>query len=299
MSQPSQPGRPLSAIFSMCFAAVLMFPLSNAAAKYLATDYHLVQIIWFRSAVHMALLLAVFAPRRGMVRLFTTTDLGGQLTRSLVQLVAVATYWLALAWLPITTATSIGLMAPLVLVALSVPLLGERVGPRRWLAVAIGLMGALIIIRPGGDVHWSAILVVVATVLYALFQIQTRRLAGRDDPRTTASYTMVVAFIVSTIGVPFFWITPAHVIDLLVFVGIGVAGALAHFALIKAFESGEASLVAPFDYGQLIGAAFFGYVIFAELPDLWTWVGASIIVASGIYVARREAVLKRLSMVHN
>jgi drug/metabolite transporter (DMT)-like permease len=110
---------------------------------------------------------------------------------------------------------------------------------------------------------------------------------------------MVVAFIVSTIGVPFFWITPAHVIDLLVFVGIGVAGALAHFALIKAFESGEASLVAPFDYGQLIGAAFFGYVIFAELPDLWTWVGASIIVASGIYVARREAVLKRLSMVHN
>jgi drug/metabolite transporter (DMT)-like permease len=299
MSQPSQPGRPLFAILSMCFAAILMFPLSNVAAKYLAADYHLVQVIWFRSTVHMALLLAVFGPGRGMVRLFTTADLSGQLTRSLVQLVAVATYWLALTWLPLTTATAIGLMAPLVLVALSVPLLGEHVGPRRWLAVAVGFMGALIIIRPGGDVHWSAILVVVSTVLYALFQVQTRRLAALDDPRTTAAYTMAVAFVVSTITVPFFWITPANLIDLLVFIGIGVTGALAHIGLIKAFEYAEASLVAPFDYGQLIGAAVFGYVIFAELPDLWTWVGAVIIVASGIYVARREAALKRRSALRS
>ena len=293
MSQPNQTGRPLFAILSMCFAAMLMFPASNAAAKFLSTDYHLVQVIWFRSMIHMAFLLAIFAPRRGMVKLFTTIDLRGQLSRSLVQLVAVAAYWLALAWLPITTATAIGLTAPLVVVALSVPLLGERVGARRWLAVTVGLIGALIIIRPGGDMHWSAILVIAATVLYALFLIQTRRLAVRDDPRTTAAYTMVVACVVSTIAVPFFWITPANLTDLLVFVGIGMAGAFAHLGLIKAFEYGEASFVAPFDYAQLIGAALLGYVIFAELPDLWTWVGATIIVASGIYVARREAALAR------
>jgi drug/metabolite transporter (DMT)-like permease len=297
MSQSSRTGRPVFAILSMCFAAVLMFPASNAAAKYLATDYHLVQIIWFRSVIHMAFLLAIFAPGRGMVRLFTTADLGGQLSRSLVQLVAVASYWLALTWLPITTATAIGLTAPLMVAALSVPLLGERVGARRWLAVAIGFIGALIIIRPGGDVHWSAILVIASIILYALFLIQTRRLATLDDPRTTASYTMVVACIVSTIALPFFWITPANLIDLLVFVGIGLAGAGAHFGLIKAFEYAEASLVAPFDYGQLIGAALLGYVIFGELPDLWTWVGAAIIVASGIYVARREAALKRQEAV--
>ena len=295
MSQPNRPGRPAFAILSMCFAAVLMFPASNAAAKYLATDYHLVQIIWFRSVIHMAFLLAIFAPSRGMARLFTTADLGGQLSRSLVQLVAVASYWLALTWLPITTATAIGLTAPLMVVALSVPLLGERVGTRRWLAVAIGFIGALIIIRPGGDVHWSAILVVASTILYALFLVQTRRLAALDDPRTTASYTMVVACVVSTIALPFFWITPANLTDLLVFLGIGLAGALAHFGLIKAFEYAEASLVAPFDYGQLIGAGLLGYVIFVELPDLLTWVGATIIVASGIYVARREAALKRQS----
>ena len=172
-------------------------------------------------------------------------------------------------------------------------------GTRRWLAVAIGFIGALIIIRPGSDVHWSAILVVASTILYALFLVQTRRLAALDDPRTTASYTMVVACVVSTIALPFFWITPANLTDLLVFLGIGLAGALAHFGLIKAFEYAEASLVAPFDYGQLIGAALLGYVIFAELPDPWTWIGAAIIAASGIYVARREAALKRQNAARN
>jgi len=293
MSQPYRTGRPVFAILSMCFAAVLMFPASNAAAKYLATDYHLVQIIWFRSMIHMAFLLAFFAPYRGMARLFTTADCGGQLLRSLVQLLAVGSYWLALTWLPITTATAIGLTAPLVVVALSMPLLGEHVGARRWLAVAIGFIGALIIIRPGGDVHWAAILVIASTFLYALFLVLTRRLAALDDPRTTAAYTMVVACVASTIAVPFFWIKPANLTDFLVFVGIGLAGVFAHLALIKAVEYAEASLVAPFDYGQLIGAALLGYVIFAELPDLWTWVGATIIVASGIYVVRREAALKR------
>lgn len=293
MAHQRPAGRPTLAIVSMCFAAVLMFPVSNAAAKYLAQDYHLIQIIWFRAAIHVLFLLAILAPGYGLERLFRTRDLRGQLSRSLVQLAAVATYWLALIWIPITTATAIGFTAPLMVVAFSAPLLGERVGPRRWLAVAAGFVGALIIIRPGGDVHWSALLVFAGAALYALFQVQTRRLAAVDEPRTTAIYTMVVALVVSTFGVPFVWITPASTVDLLVFFGIGVAGALTHIGLIKAFEYGEASLVAPFDYGQLIGATVLGYVIFAELPDLWTWVGAAIIVASGIYVARREAILKR------
>jgi drug/metabolite transporter (DMT)-like permease len=293
MSQLRSAGRPILAIFCMCFAAVLMFPISNAAAKYLAQDYHLIQVIWFRSVIHVLFLLLILAPGHGVVRLFRTADLPGQLTRSTVQLVSVGTYWLALTWLPITTATAIGFTAPLMVVALSVPLLGEKVGARRWLAVAVGFAGALIIIRPGGDVHWSAILVFAGAALYSVFQIQTRRLAAIDEPRTTAMYTMVAALVVSTVGVPFVWITPANNTDLLVFLGIGVAGALTHIGLIKAYEYAEASLIAPFDYGQLIGATVLGFIIFAELPDLWTWVGAAIIVASGIYVARREAAMKR------
>ncbi len=281
MATPHRAGRPILAILSMCFAAVLMFPISNAAAKYLAEDYHLIQIIWFRAVIHVLFLLVILAPGYGMARLFRTDDLRGQLTRSLVQLVSVGVYWYALNWLPITTATAIGFTAPLMVVAFSVPLLGERVGPRRWLAVAVGFIGALIIIRPGGDVHWSAVLVFAGAALYAVFQIQTRRLAAIDEPRTTAIYTMIAALAVSTIGVPFVWVTPTGTTDLLVFLGLGVAGALTHFGLIKAFEYGEASLVAPFDYGQLIGATVLGFAIFAELPDLWTWVGAAIIVASG------------------
>lgn len=299
MNQPRPAGRPILAILCMCFAAVLMFPISNAAAKYLAQDYHMIQIIWFRSVIHVVFLLMILAPGHGMARLFRTRDLPLQLTRSVVQLLSVGTYWWALTWLPITTATAIGFTAPLMVVALSVPLLGEQVGARRWAAVAVGFAGALIIIRPGGDVHWSAALVFAGAALYAVFQIQTRRLAAIDEPRTTAIYTMVAALVVSSVGVPFVWSTPGNTTDLLVFLGIGVAGAFTHIGLIKAFEYGEASFLAPFDYGQLIGATVLGYVLFAELPDLWTWVGAAIIVASGIYVARREAVLKRRRAVHS
>ena len=281
--------RQISGILWMCFASMLMFPASNAAAKYLATDYHLVQILWFRSVIHIAFLLVIFAPGQSLVRLFTTLDLRGQLSRSLVQVVAVACFWVALTWLPITTATAIGLTAPLMVVVLSVFLLGERVRGPRWVAVAIGFVGALIIIRPGGDVHWSIALVIVSMILYALFIIQTRRLAALDDPRTTAAYAMVVACVASTILLPFFWVTPVNLIHLLVFVGLGLAGALAHIGMVKAVQYTEASLVAPFDYCQLIGAAMLGYAIFAELPDLWTWVGAAIIVASGVYIARQES----------
>jgi len=292
-----QSGRPVFGILCMCFAAMLMFPASNAAAKFLVTDYHLVQVIWFRSVIHMAFLLAIFTPGHGLKRLFTTVDLRGQLSRSLVQVVAVGCYWVALTWLPITTATAIGLTAPLMVVVLSVLLLGERVRTPRWLAVAIGFVGALIIIRPDGEAHWSAVLVVASMILYALFIIQTRRLAALDDPRATAVYAMVVACVASTVLLPFFWITPANLIDLLVFVGLGLAGAFAHIGMIKAVQYAEASLVAPFDYCQLIGAAFLGYVIFAEFPDLWTWIGAAIIVTSGIYVSRRERALERQNSV--
>ena len=281
--------RQIFGILWMCFASMLMFPASNAAAKFLAADYHLIQIIWFRSVIHIAFLLVIFLPVQSLPKLFTTLDLRGQLFRSLVQVVAVACFWVALIWLPITNATAIGLTAPLMVVVLSVFLLGERVRAPRWIAVAIGFVGALIIIRPGGDVHWSVVLVIISMILYALFIIQTRRLAALDDPRTTAVYAMVVACVASTVLLPFFWVTPQNLTDLLVFTGLGFAGALAHIGMIKAVQYTEVSLVAPFDYSQLIGAAILGYAIFAELPDLWTWVGAAIIVASGVYVARREA----------
>ena len=188
-----------------------------------------------------------------------------------------------------TPATSIYFTGPLMVVALAVPLLGERVGLRRWLAVLVGFLGALVIIRPGFEgMHWAALSLIASAFFYALYQILTRRAADHDDFRVSAVYTIVIALVISSIAVPFYWETPTGWLDWLVFSGLGIFGGLGHLFVIKAYEHAEASFIGPFDYGQLIGVTIIGYLVFAEFPDIWTWVGAAIIITSGIYVSRRE-----------
>ena len=284
---------PLVGVLYMCVAAGAGLPALNALVKLLVADYHMAQIIWFRCVVHLGFMVALFMPAMGW-RLFATRRPWLQSIRSLTQLVTFTLIWVALIWTPITTVTMVLFTGPLILVALSVPFLGERVGPRRWAAVIVGLAGVLIVLRPGADVaHWGALLVLGGAFFYAIYQIQTRKLAGHDDPRTTAVYTILAAFIVATVAVPFFWEAPRGTVDWLLFLALGVVGGLAHYFIIKAFQFAEASLVGPFDYSQLVGASVLGFLVFGEAPDLWTWVGAAIIVASGLYVAHREARAKR------
>ena len=280
---------PLLGVIYMCVAAGAGLPALNALVKSLVADYHMVQIIWFRCVVHLGFMVALFMPAMGL-RLFASRRPWLQSIRSLTQLVTFALIWVSLIWTPITTVTMVLFTGPLILVALSVPFLGERVGPRRWAAVFVGLAGVLIVIRPGaGAVHWGALLVLGGAFFYAIYQIQTRKLAGYDDPRTTAVYTIVAAFVVATLAVPFYWEAPASAVDWLLFLALGVAGGLAHYFIIKAYQYAEASLLGPFDYSQLVGASIFGFLIFGEVPDVWTWVGAAVIIASGLYIAHREA----------
>jgi drug/metabolite transporter (DMT)-like permease len=154
----------------------------------------------------------------------------------------------------------------------------------------------MVIIRPGFEgMHWAALSILASAVFYALYQILTRRAADHDDFRVSAVYTIVIALVVSSAAVPFYWETPIGWLDWLVFVGLGVLGGLGHLFVIKAYEHAQASVVGPFDYGQLIGVTIVGYLVFAEFPDLWTWIGAAIIISSGIYVARRERRVKTLA----
>ncbi len=290
---PHDARAPLVGVFYMCITTTVMFPSLNACVKYLTTDYHMAQIIWFRCVIHMLLMLALFWPTMGRA-LFVTHRPRLQMVRSTTQLVTFALIWVGLIYVPMTTVTMVLFTGPLMLVALSVPLLKERVGPRRWAAVFVGLAGVLIVLRPGAEVaHWASLLTLGGAFFYAIYQIQTRQLAAHDDPRTTAVYTIVVALVVTTIAVPFYWETPHTVVDGLVFIALGVFGGLAHFFVIKAFQYAEASVVGPFDYSQLIGATVLGYIVFDEFPDALTWVGAAIIVTSGLYVAHREALNQR------
>jgi drug/metabolite transporter (DMT)-like permease len=289
MAAPSS--NPLRGIIYI-IAATSVFPLLNASVKYLGDYYPMPQLVWFRYAGHFLFMLIIFMPTQGLT-LFRTTQLSAQIGRSVLLLASTTLYFVALTFIPLATAASISFTNPFILTALSAPLLGEVIRARRWSAVVIGFIGALIIIRPGLDgFHWAGILVVGSSGCYSLYQIMTRRIAGTDSAATTTIHTAIFGTLVCTLVVPFYWQAPQSLFHWALLVGLGVSGGLGHYFVVKAFQWAEASTVAPFGYMQLVGALILGYLVFGELPDGWTWFGAAIIVSAGLYIAYREGVRK-------
>jgi drug/metabolite transporter (DMT)-like permease len=191
-------------------------------------------------------------------------------------------------FLPLADCVVIAFVSPLLVTALSVPLLGERVGIHRWGAVIFGLFGVMFVIRPGMRiVHWASILPLIAALFYANFQITTRILGRIDDALTSLFYTSVGGLILSSIAVLFVWVSPS-LEQWLILVWLGFLGVVGHYFMIKAFELAPVSLLAPFDYTALIWATLLGFVLFGDLPDAWTIMGAIIIISSGLYLIKRE-----------
>ncbi len=265
---------------------MLLFVSMDTTAKYLIRDYSVVQVSWARYLVH-ALLIAALLGRR-LPSAIRTNRLPLQLLRSSLLLAITLVYFVALSFIPLADATAIMASSPLILIALSVPLLGERVGIHRWFSVGAGFCGALIIIRPGlGVMQLAALLPLLSAFFYALYQIITRKLSSTEAPLTTLFYTASVGTVVTTLAVPFFWTTP-DVQGWLLMGLIGILGSTGHFAMIKAFEYAPATTIAPFGYTSLLWATAYGYAIFGEFPDTFTLAGAAIIAASGLYVLHRE-----------
>jgi drug/metabolite transporter (DMT)-like permease len=274
--------------------AMSLLPCLNASAKYLGHSYSTVEIVWARYAGHFAYMVLVFFPRRGL-HLFATANLWVQVLRSALLVSATGVYFTALHYTDLPTAAVISFVSPFIITALSGVMLGEPVGPRRWSAVGIGFLGALLILRPGsGVVHLASFLVLISAACNALYQLLTRSLAARDSAETSNTYIAVVGFVLSSLAVPFFWQTPTSPLDLLLFVSLGIFGGFGHYFIVKALEWGPAAVVAPLNYGQLIGTVIIGYFAFDEFPDRWTWVGAIVIIASGLYIFYRERRLMRL-----
>lgn len=263
-----------------------MFVTLDALAKQLTQVYPVPQVVWARYVFHV-LILAVFLGRRLRATL-RTRRLGLQLLRSLFLLGATGLFFSALSFIQLAEASAIMFVAPLLVTALAVPLLGERVGPRRWASVLVGFLGALIIIRPGGGtVQIAALFALGAAGSYALYQITTRLLSHSAAPLTTLAYSAALGALVSSAAVPFFWVAPDFT-GWVTMVGLGLIGGLGHFTLIKAFEAAPAATVTPFGYASLIWATLYGFLMFGDLPDLWTVVGAAIIAGSGLYIFHRE-----------
>lgn len=285
---PSTTGSTLAGIGFMV-AGVSLFPVMNAFAKTLTEDFPLWQITWARFLGHLLITVAIFMPRRGL-SLFRTERPARQLVRSTVFFASNACFIGALPFVSLATASSIMFTAPVIVTALSVWFLGERVGAWRWSAVIIGLVGAIVIIRPGSESFNAATLLVLCSAFcYSIYQLLTRTLTTSDAADTQIVYTAVAGAAITSLIVPFFGKLPETPLHVLSFVALGCFGAVAHFLVIEALKRAAASVVAPLGYVELITATALGFIVFGDFPDSLTWAGAALIVASGLVIAYRQA----------
>ncbi|MBT4888782.1 MAG: DMT family transporter [Rhodospirillales bacterium] len=273
---------------------LFLFVSMDAIAKYISKDYPIAQIVWARFFFHFVILSILL--NRALPTIFKTAKPKLQLFRSALMLGNSFLMITALKYMPLADFSSILLTTPIIVTALSYPLLGERVGVYRWLAVLIGFIGALIVIQPGTDVMTASSLIALASAFcYAFYQIATRKLSSTDSTMTTLLYSGVVGTFVMSIWAPFEWVAP-DLVGWLLLSSIGALGALSHWCLIRAFSMAPVAVITPFGYTNIIWATFYGYILFDDLPGIWTITGAAIIISSGLYILYRE---HRLRGNHN
>ncbi|HUL06973.1 MAG TPA: DMT family transporter [Candidatus Acidoferrum sp.] len=263
------------------------FTVLDATAKHLTQSLPVMEIAWGRYLFHLAV-LPLFLGGQSLRSAFRSTRPGLQILRSTLLLGSTVFFFVAVKYIPLADATAIGFVSPLLVTGLSVPILGEQVGIRRWAAVIIGFASVLLIIRPGfGMVHWAMTLPLLTASCFSLYQITTRILSRSDSALTTYFFSATVGLAVTTACLPTLWVTPTFW-EWVSLIFLGGAGGFSHYLLIRAFAIAPASLLAPFAYAQLIWSTTIGYLWFGDFPDLWTIGGGVLISLSGLYVLYRE-----------
>ncbi len=289
---PERTDRPLRGI-ALIIASTVFLACSDAMAKYLTRELPPIEIAWIRFVVFVLIMLPAMAWRAGGDNILRTRRPGLQVLRGLGLLASALFFIWGLRYLPIAEASATGFIAPIFVTGLSVLLLSEKVGIRRWLATAAGLAGVLIVIRPGtGAFHPAAIFPIASALGWAFALILTRQISGTDRPATTLAYSAIVGLAVLSALVPFVWVRPT-VAQILIGVAIGVTSTAGHWIVVVAYRYADASVLAPLTYSQLVWVTVLGFVMFSEFPDRWTLLGAAIIISSGLYIAHRERVRRR------
>lgn len=275
--------------------ASILFAIMNAAAKFLYTTYPIGEVLWARYFFHSVLLVVLL--RHRLFATMKTVNPGVQIARSFLLFLTSAGFFAGLYFIPLAEASAIMFTAPILVTVLSIPLLGEHVGPRRWAGVAVGFAGALIITRPGfGALHVAAFLPICGSFCYAAYQILTRSISTSDGPMTAFAYAGLVGIVATSAALPFFWVTPDATGWFLMAV-VGLLGGTGHFLVIKGLAAAPASIASPFGYAILIWVTLYGYFIFDQLPDPWTVLGALLIVGAGLYIFHREQRIRRESVL--
>jgi drug/metabolite transporter (DMT)-like permease len=285
---PERADRPFRGI-ALILASTVFLGASDVTAKYLSATLPSIEIAWIRFLVFALIMSPAMVPGSPLYALRSQRP-GLQVMRGVALLGSSLFFISGLRFLPIAEASATGFVAPLFVTALSIVFLGEIVGVRRWLATAVGLIGVLIILRPGtGAFHPAAFFPIVSALAWACTLIMTRMMSGTDHAITTMTYSSIAGLCILSVLVPFVWVAPSwH--DILFGVFIGVASTAGQWIVVLAFRYADASVLAPFSYTQLLWVSILGFVIFGEVPDVWTVTGAVFIVGSGLYTAHRERV---------
>ena len=268
--------------------AYVTFSLLDGSAKWLVGSMPVVMVVWLRFAIHVVVGGAVLFPLRGL-SLIKTNHLRWHLVRALMFMAMTGINFWALQYLQLTVTSSIFFSVPLIIALASASFLGEKLAPGKWIAIITGFAGVLVIVRPwGAEFHPAMLASMVNALLYAIFMMMTRRLAAYDSPETIQYLPAVGAAIGLAPFAIAAWETPDGWLEWTVACLMGVLGGLGHYLLALAHRYAPASVIAPFLYQQVIYMALFGYLVFGDVPSTWVWLGAAVVIGSGLYLFSRE-----------
>lgn len=283
--------RPLAGIAFMV-AAFVTVAVGDALTKAVIVALPIAQFLVLRSASVLILLLPVFLRAGGLV-VFRTERLGLHLLRCALNGASLLLFYVALRRLELATLFAIGFVGPLLMTALSVPILGERVGPHRWAAIAIGFLGALVIVNPGaGGFEPAALIAMAGTALWATSMVLVRKMSATESDAALLAYINVSLLLLGAVGAPFVWgeVTLAQTGFIAMLAVTLVAG---QWLMLRAFRLAPIGVVAPFQYTGIVWATLIGWAFWNEFPAPNVWVGAAILIASGLYVMWRERIRSR------
>lgn len=274
--------------------SVSLFSAMDALVKLLAERYPVLQIIFFRSLFGFLPLLWPLMRAGGWRSVLATRRLSLHIARGVAGVLSLLCFFMSYRFLGLAEAVTLFFISPLVMTALSAVILTEPVGWRRWTAVTVGLVGVLVIVQPGGGLFVAAALLPIGGALtYAVATVTIRRLATTDSALTIVFYFTLTTTVLAAIPLPAVWQTPDSALDWGALVLTGLLGGGAQLALTRAFRLAPVAVLAPFEYLSLVWALGWGWLIWAELPGLWTWIGGAVVAGSGLYVLHREAGLAR------
>lgn len=279
-------------LFLLGFCAVA--PIMDAFAKQLTIDFPIMQIVWARFFMHM-ILAVPFVLVLDRKAFFHPQKIKTQIARSVMLMFATTFFFTGLKYMPMASNLALAFIAPFILTGLSAFILKEKVGIRRWSAVIIGFIGVLIMLQPGAGLFTIyAIFPMACGVVYAIYILLTRKVAGADPPFVTLAYTSVTAALLMSLYLIISgdWITPTSFEHWGFMLAIGCWAMVSHFCLIRAFDYASASALSPYLYAEIIMATILGYLWFGEFPDFTVWLGITVIVSSGVYISWRERVIE-------